>query len=136
MDFDALFTEQLDALKAEGNYRVFAEMERKCGAFPKADNYGPDGKREVTVWCSNDYLGMGHHPSVIRAMVETTESCGTGAGGTRNISGTAHQHIKLEEELADLHNKEAALVFSSGYVSNWAALCPLFLKRLVIRTQS
>ena len=125
MDFDALFTEQLDALKAEGNCRVVSEMERKCGAFPKADNYGPDGKREVTVWCSNDYLGMGHHPSVIRAMVETTESCGTGAGGTRNISGTAHQHIKLEEELADLHNKEAALVFSSGYVSNWAALSTL-----------
>ena len=125
MDFDALFNDQLDALKAEGNYRIFAEMERRAGAFPKADNYGPDGKREVTVWCSNDYLGMGHHPSVIQAMVETTKACGTGAGGTRNISGTAHQHIQLEEELADLHNKESALVFSSGYVSNWAALSTL-----------
>jgi len=125
MDFDALFNEQLDALKAEGNYRIFAEMERRAGAFPKADNYGPNGKREVTVWCSNDYLGMGHHPSVIQAMVDTTEACGTGAGGTRNISGTAHQHIQLEEELADLHNKESALVFSSGYVSNWAALSTL-----------
>ncbi len=125
MDFDALFNQQLDALKDEGNYRVFAEMERKCGAFPRADNYHQGEKREVTVWCSNDYLGMGHHPDVINAMVETTKACGTGAGGTRNISGTTHQHIQLEEELADLHGKDAALVFSTGYVSNWTTLSVL-----------
>ncbi len=125
MDFDALFTAQLDQLKEEGNYRIFAEMERRCGSFPKADNYGPSGKREVTVWCSNDYLGMGHHPDVVAAMRDTAAACGTGSGGTRNISGTMHQHIELESELADLHHKEAALVFSTGYVSNWATLSTL-----------
>ncbi len=125
MDFEALFTQQLDALKDEGNHRIFAEMERRCGSFPRADNYGPEGKREVTVWCSNDYLGMGQHPDVVQSMIGTAQACGTGAGGTRNISGTMHQHILLEEELADLHNKEAALIFSTGYVSNWAALSTL-----------
>ena len=108
MDFDKLFQDQLDKLKEEGNYRIFAEMERRRGDFPKADNYGPDGKREVTVWCSNDYLGMGQHPDVVQAMADT-----------------AHQHILLERELADLHNKESALLFSTGYVSNWAALSTL-----------
>ncbi len=125
MDFDALFTKQIDALKEEGNYRIFAELERKCGQFPRADNHHEGRKREITVWCSNDYLGMGQHPDVVRAMVETAESCGTGAGGTRNISGTNHHHLVLERELADLHNKESALLFSSGYVSNWAALSTL-----------
>jgi len=125
MDFDKAFDAQLDALKSEGNYRRFAQMERRCGSFPKADNHGEIGPREVTVWCSNDYLGMGHHPDVIQAMCETTKTCGAGAGGTRNISGNTVQHLELEAELADLHRKDAALVFSSGYVSNWTTLSTL-----------
>ena len=124
MDFARHFQSQLDALKSEGNYRTFADLERRTGAFPRANRHG-DTVDEVTVWCSNDYLGMGLHPEVIAAMVQTAQACGTGAGGTRNIGGNTVQHRALESELADLHGKDAALLFTSGYVSNWAALSTL-----------
>ena len=120
--YDRFFSDELDALKQAGNYRFFADLERRRGQFPAARNRHAGGERDITVWCSNDYLGMGQHPDVLAAMHSAIDAMGAGAGGTRNISGTTHAHVALEAELADLHGKEAALVFTSGYVSNWASL--------------
>lgn len=125
MDYNKFFGDALGRLHDERRYRVFADLERIAGRFPHATWHSPKGPRPIVMWCSNDYLGMGQHPKVVGAMVETATRAGTGAGGTRNIAGNNHSLIQLEHELADLHGKEAALVFTSGYVSNQTGIATL-----------
>ena len=126
MDYDGIFRAAIDRLHDEGRYRVFIDILRTKGSFPNAHCFhGHNGPKPITVWCSNDYLGMGQHPAVVSAMEEALHSVGAGSGGTRNIGGNTHYHVDLEAELADLHGKQAALLFTSGYVSNEAALSTL-----------
>ena len=125
-DYSRVFTQAIDRLHAEGRYRVFIDILRNKGMFPNARCFaGHNGPKPITVWCSNDYLAMGQHPKVIAAMEEALHDVGAGSGGTRNIGGNTHYHVDLEGELADLHGKEAALLFTSGYVSNEATLATL-----------
>jgi 5-aminolevulinate synthase len=125
LDYDSIFRSAIDRLHGEGRYRVFIDILRTKGSFPNAHCFGGNGPKPITVWCSNDYLGMGQHPAVVEAMETALHEVGAGSGGTRNISGNTHYHTELEAELADLHAKQGALLFTSGYVSNEAALSTL-----------
>ncbi|PPC88110.1 MAG: 5-aminolevulinate synthase, partial [Hyphomicrobium sp.] len=125
MKYDVILGKHIDGLRAEGRYRIFADVRRRQGAFPSAEQVTQTGSKPITVWCSNDYLGMGQHPSVIAAMHDAIDRVGAGSGGTRNISGTTHYHVELEAEIADLHGKESALLFTSAYVANDATLSTL-----------
>ena len=125
VSYSVKFGEALASLRGENRYRVFADILRRRGAYPRADHYDRDERRPITVWCSNDYLGMSQHPKVLAAMHEAIDCAGAGSGGTRNISGTTHYHVELEAELADLHDKDSALLFTSGFVSNDATLSTL-----------
>src|SRR5262245_33203696 len=125
MDYGSVFAKALQALRDEGRYRVFADIRRDRGQFPAARRFTQDGSQSITVWCSNDYLGMGQHPAVLAAMHAALDTAGAGSGGTRNISGTSHYHVELEVELADLHGKAAALLFTSAYVANDTTLATL-----------
>jgi 5-aminolevulinate synthase len=125
MDYEDRFRQHLESLHAEGRYRIFADLKRRCGAYPRARHFGEEGVRDVTVWCSNDYLGMSQHRIVREAMHAAIDEVGAGSGGTRNISGTTHYHVELEAELAELHGKEAALLFTSAYIANDSTLSTL-----------